>query len=55
MSLLTKIGGGIVFFVGLVIVIGFPWLTEYQPASMGRGGVIFGLILMGIGIWLMTL
>jgi len=55
MSVLTKIVGGIVFFIGLMIVVAFPWLTKYQFADLSRGGVLFGLIVIGIGILLMTL
>ncbi|MFH0711130.1 MAG: hypothetical protein V1944_00975 [Candidatus Aenigmatarchaeota archaeon] len=55
MSWLTKIGGGIVFFFGLIITIGFPWILEYQNDSMGKFGITFGLVLMGIGVWLMLM
>jgi hypothetical protein len=55
MGLLTKIGGGIVFFIGLMITIGFPWIAEYQPGRMTRFGILFGLIVMGIGVWLMVM
>jgi len=49
MSLLSKIIGGIVFVVGLLIVILFPSMRDYQPDRMGQTGVIFGFAMMGVG------
>jgi hypothetical protein len=55
MGIITKIFGGLSFFVGLLIVVGFPYVQTYQPESMAKGAILFGLLLMGIGIWLMTM
>lgn len=39
--------------VGLSIVIFFPWITQYQSEQIAKAGILFGLILMGIGFYLM--
>jgi uncharacterized membrane protein len=49
MSLLTKIIGGIIFAVGLLFVILFPSMRDYQPDRFALTGVIFGVVLMAIG------
>jgi len=41
------------FLLGLAIVIGFPYIKEYTPDAMTNAGIIFGLILIGIGLYLM--
>jgi len=51
--MLQKIFGAISFLVGVLIVILFPDLTRYQPASMAAAGVIVGFGLIGFGIYLM--
>jgi prepilin signal peptidase PulO-like enzyme (type II secretory pathway) len=51
--MLKQIIGGICFIVGLLIVIGFPWITQYQPEAIAKTGILLGLILMGIGFYLM--
>ncbi|MEM7821763.1 MAG: hypothetical protein QXX38_03065 [Candidatus Aenigmatarchaeota archaeon] len=51
--MLNKIIGACLFSVGLLIVIGFPDITRYQPESMGRAGIILGLVLIILGLFLM--
>jgi hypothetical protein len=51
--MLNKIAGAGAFLLGLLIVIGFPDMTRYQPEGMGRAGIIIGLILIVAGIYLM--
>jgi hypothetical protein len=53
MSLFTKIIGGIVFVIGLLFVIFFPHIRDYQPDRFAITGVIFGFMLMGIGVLLL--
>ena len=54
MSLITKIVGGILFVIGLVIAILFPSMRDYQPDSFAFTGIIFGLGIMGVGILLLV-
>jgi hypothetical protein len=52
-GIIGKVVGGIFFVIGLLIVIGFPWLDpRYQPAGMSNAGILLGLGLMGIGLYL---
>jgi Na+/H+ antiporter NhaB len=51
--MMQKIIGAGIFLLGLAIVIGFPYMKEYTPDAMTNAGVILGLILIGIGIYLM--
>jgi len=39
--------------LGLSIVIGFPYITEYTPQAMANAAVIIGLVLIGIGVYLL--
>jgi hypothetical protein len=50
---LQKIVGAGMFLLGLAMVIGFPSMPEYTPDAMTNAAVIIGLILIGIGIYLM--
>ena len=51
--MIRQIVGGICFFIGLLIVIGFPGITKYQPEAMGKTGIIIGIGLMIFGFYLM--
>lgn len=51
--MIRQLLGAVSFFIGLLIVIGFPFMKDYQPESMGRAGVVLGIALVGIGIYLM--
>jgi hypothetical protein len=51
--MLNQILGAGSFLLGLLIVIGFPSMTRYQPEGMGRAGIIIGLILIVVGLFLM--
>jgi len=53
--MVTKIIGAGSFLLGLLIVIGFPWVSQYQPEKMARGGVLIGILLIVIGIFLMKI
>jgi len=55
MSLATIIGGAITFIFGLLMVILFPSGRYYQPDRMALGGILLGLLLMAIGIYLIRL
>lgn len=54
MSLFTKIIGGILFVIGLLIVIMFPSMRDYQPDRFAATGILFGMALMGVGILLIV-
>ncbi len=53
-GLAGKIIGGIVFVIGLLISILLPYVTQHtlQPIGMSKGGVLFGIVIMGIGLYL---
>ena len=53
--MLNKVIGGICFVVGLMIVIGFPWISQYQFEALAKTGIIIGLILMAVGFYLMKI
>jgi hypothetical protein len=53
MSLLSKIIGGIVFALGLLIVILFPSMRDYQFDQQAFAGIVFGFVLMAVGFLLM--
>ena len=52
MSLFTKFVGGVLFAIGLLIVILFPSMRDYQPDRFAFTGIIFGFALMGAGVLL---
>jgi hypothetical protein len=49
---LKVIGAGLVVF-GLVMIIFFPFIEEYQPEALSYAGVILGIIFLGIGLFLL--
>lgn len=55
--MVSKIIGGAIFILGLLITVGFPNIKGpiggYQPESMGWAGILFGLFLMGIGLYIL--
>ncbi len=54
--MINKIAGGILFILGLLIVIKFPFAhPTYQPFEMQRAGVLIGIILMILGLVLLRL
>jgi len=53
--MLYKIIGGICFVIGLMIVIGFPWIMQYQFEAMAKTGILVGLVLMAVGFYLMKI
>ena len=52
--MIKKVAGGIMFFVGLLCVVFVPDMLDIQTEKFSGGGVFFGLILMGIGLYLMA-
>jgi len=50
--MIKKILGGLLILGGLFLLIGFPWVTKYQPEEMGKTGILIGIILLLIGIYL---
>jgi len=55
MSIVNKILGGIIFAFGLLMAILFPTGHYHQPDRLALGGVLFGVALMAIGIYLIML
>jgi hypothetical protein len=53
-GILGKIAGGITFFFGLLILVFFPYVIhkDFQPEALGNAGVLLGIIMMGIGLYL---
>ncbi|MEM7825614.1 MAG: hypothetical protein QW412_02010 [Candidatus Aenigmatarchaeota archaeon] len=51
--MISQIVGAGCFVFGLLILVGFPYFTRYQPEPMGRAGIFIGVLLMIIGLILM--
>lgn len=52
--ILKRLAGLIIAGVGVFIITGFPDVTpDYQPKEMSKAGVLIGLILLIIGLYLM--
>jgi hypothetical protein len=51
--ILKKLLGLLLAGAGLFLVIGFPDTSDYQRHDMSRAGVLIGLIILIIGIWLL--
>jgi len=54
MSFELKIIGGVSFAIGLLLVVAFPTGRYYQPDRFAMSGVLIGLGLMAIGIYLIS-
>ena len=54
MILRKLIGWGCLIFGGLVII-GMPISGKNQPEAMTKAGVIFGIIMIGLGLLLIKL
>jgi len=50
---MQKIVGMILLLIGLSLIIFFPFLDKYQPEDMAKSAAIIGIILTGIGIFLL--
>jgi hypothetical protein len=50
---MNKIFGAISFFVGLLMVLFFPDITDYQPEAISFTGVVIGFGLIAFGIYLL--
>lgn len=51
--MLEKIAGVISLLLGILIVIFFPDISKYQAEGIAVGGVIVGLGLIALGIYLL--
>lgn len=49
---LTKILGGISLLVGIFLVFIYPDIIEYQYEPLSVGGVVLGIILISVGVYL---
>jgi tellurite resistance protein TehA-like permease len=49
-----KLIGGLTFFFGLLCVVFSPYVMhkDFQPAALANAGILFGLVLMGVGLYL---
>jgi len=54
MILIKLIGWGCLFFGGLVII-GLPISGKNQPEDMTKAGIIFGIIMIGLGLLLIKM
>jgi len=50
---MQKIVGMILILTGLSLIIFFPFLDKHQPEDMAKSAAIIGIILTGIGIFLL--
>ena len=53
--ILTKFAGGALIIVGLAIVVFFPYTFLHQIDFMTNAGIIIGLVVIGIGLFLLSL
>ena len=53
--MISKIVGGLFILTGLFIVLGFPSIIHFQPERMGRAGVVIGIALIALGLFLMKI
>ncbi|MEM5879236.1 MAG: hypothetical protein QXU74_01960 [Candidatus Aenigmatarchaeota archaeon] len=51
--MLNKIFGVISFLLGLLVLIFFPDIKDYQPDQIGIAGIIIGFGLIAFGIYLL--
>ncbi len=51
--MIKKIVGVVSFIFGLLIIIKFPWISDYQTEKLGNAGILLGLLLIMIGLYLM--
>lgn len=54
--MVSKIIGGAIFILGLLITVGFPNIggpSGYQPWSFSWAGILIGIVLMGVGLWIL--
>jgi heme A synthase len=50
---LRKIGGIILTLFGAFMVLGFPDINDYQKDGMSKAGILFGIIIGILGLWLL--
>ena len=53
--ILTKLLGAGCIVLGFIMVVYFPDATSIQPSSMGWAGVLIGIFLIILGIYLLKL
>jgi len=51
--LLKRVAGIVLAAVGVFLITGFPDVADYQPKGMSKAGVLLGLVLIIIGLYLM--
>ena len=49
--LIRKLAGLALAGFGLFMIVGFPDIEEYQPFSMGRVGILIGIIALIVGAY----
>jgi hypothetical protein len=55
MGLLLKILGGLSILAGMFFVFLFPDWKEFQPDAMAYTGIMIGIILIAVGIFLIKI
>lgn len=51
--MLNKIFGAASFLLGVLILIFFPDIKDYQPDEIGVAGIVIGFALIALGIYLL--
>jgi hypothetical protein len=51
--MIKKIAGAVSLILGFLIIVNFPSIRDYQPEEIARTGVVIGIILVGIGLYLL--
>ncbi|MCD6403050.1 MAG: hypothetical protein J7K98_01835 [Candidatus Aenigmarchaeota archaeon] len=53
--IITKIAGALCFVLGLTIVLFGPFAYKHQPKEMTGAIVVIGILLIGLGLFLMKI
>ena len=51
---LTRLYGWLLIFAGWFFVIAMPSIRQYMPEKFQNSTVLIGLVMLGIGIWLLV-
>jgi len=53
--MINKAIGSLMIVGGLGMIVGFPWVRDYQSDEFAKGGILFGIVLVVIGLFLIGL
>jgi hypothetical protein len=50
--LMAKALGLVLLLAGIFLVVFFPDIEDFQPLGMSKTGILLGIILLVVGVWL---